>query len=80
MTAVMILSKKQFQMALKASMRDLCQVMMWGRHRGGTVVGTELTFWTIPFKASFNHHHSLESLYNMFSALMALELALTGNG
>ena len=41
---------------------------------------TELTFWTTPFKASFNHHHSLESLYNMFSALMALELAFTGNG
>ena len=55
------------------------------RWRGGDTEvvqlwGTELTFWTTPFKASFNHHHNLESLYNMFSALMALELAITGNG
>ena len=80
MTAVMILSKKQFQMTLKAGMRDQHQVTCWGWRRGGAVVGAKLTFWTTPFKASFNHHHSLERLYNMFSALMALDLALTGKG
>ena len=67
-------------MTLKASMQDRCQVTCWGCAAAVQLWGAELTFWTTPFKASFNHHHSLESLYNMFSALMALELAITGNG
>ena len=39
---------KKFQMTLKASMRDRCQVMTWGRHRGGAVMGDRTDFLDNP--------------------------------
>ena len=57
MTVVMILSKK-----VSNDIKGKYAGPRW-RAGGDTEVvqlwGTELTFWTTPFKASFNHHHSL---------------------